>query len=77
MNAEKFPLRGDFIELFKLLKLTGLCDSGGAAKAAVSEGLVQVDGVTETRKACKIRVGQKVRFGESVIEVEKTADDAS
>lgn len=69
MTIQKFPLRGDFIELFKLLKITGLCDSGGAAKAAVSEGLVTVNGVVETRKACKIRSGQKIVFGEDVIEV--------
>lgn len=70
MSVEKFQLRGDFIELFKLLKITGLCESGGAAKAAVSEGLVQVNGVVETRKACKIRTGQKVEFDGKTIEVE-------
>ncbi len=55
-----FPLRGDFIPLDALLKATGAAGSGGAAKAMVAEGLVQVDGQTELRKTCKMRPGQVV-----------------
>jgi ribosome-associated protein len=55
-----FVLRGDFIALDALLKATGLAPSGGAAKAMVAEGSVQVDGQTELRKTCKIRAGQVV-----------------
>ena len=55
-----FELRGDFIALDALLKATGLAPSGGAAKAMVAEGRVQVDGQTELRKTCKIRAGQVV-----------------
>jgi len=40
----EFQLRGEFIELNQLLKLSGVCDSGGAGKALVTEGLVKVDG---------------------------------
>ena len=50
----------EFIELNQLLKLVGLCDSGGAGKALVAEGQVQVDGAVELRKTCKIRAGQQV-----------------
>jgi ribosome-associated protein len=66
----KFEMSNEYIELIKLLKVTGLCDSGGAAKVVVSEGRVKVDGVVELRKRCKIRKGQTVEFDESVIEVE-------
>ena len=38
----------------------GLADSGGAAKAMVAAGRVQVDGQQEWRKACKLRAGQVV-----------------
>ena len=62
MEEISFALATEFIELFKLLKVTGLCESGGAAKYAVSQSEVKVDGQIETRKACKIRRGQRVEF---------------
>ena len=55
-----FELRGDFIALDALLKATGLAPSGGAAKAMVADGRVQVNGQLELRKTCKIRAGQVV-----------------
>lgn len=60
LNQILFPLRGDYITLDALLKATALAPSGGAAKALVAEGLVQVDGQQELRKTCKLRVGQVV-----------------
>lgn len=66
----EFELEGrDFIELNNLLKVTGLCDSGGRAKTVVADGLVRVDGQVETRKRCKIRTGQMVEFEEQLIQV--------
>jgi len=60
---EEFELQGrEFVELHNLLKLTGLCSSGGTAKLMVAEGLVTVDGQVELRKRCKIRSGQMVEF---------------
>ena len=59
----QFELDGhDYIELHSLLKVTGLCESGGVAKLLISDGLVQVNGAVETRKRCKIRMGQIVNF---------------
>jgi len=66
----EFDLEGrDFIELNNLLKITGMCNSGGQAKLLIAEGLVQVDGKTETRKRCKIRQGQQVEFNGEAVEV--------
>lgn len=48
------------IELCNLLKVTGLCSSGGEAKLRIAAGQVQVDGQLETRKRCKLRAGQQV-----------------
>lgn len=62
MQQLEFHLERDFIELNQLLKLAGLCDSGGAGKALVSSGTVTVDGAVELRKTCKIRAGQTVGF---------------
>ena len=60
---ENFTLGShEFIELNSLLKIMGLCESGGAAKIAIAEGLVKVDGNVELRKRCKIRKGQIVEF---------------
>jgi len=60
MRSLEFALRGEFITLDALLKATGLAPSGGAAKAMVADGLVQVDGRDELCKTCKIRSGQVV-----------------
>ena len=70
MDKISFTLSEEFIELFKLLKVTGLCESGGMAKHAISQAEVKVDGQVETRKACKIRKGQSVEFGGETIIVE-------
>lgn len=69
MQEIDFQLRGEFVELNQLLKLTGVCDSGGAGKALVAEGLVSVDGQVELRKTAKIRAGQLVSLGDAQIRV--------
>ena len=69
MQQHTFELDRDHVELNQLLKLVGLCDSGGAGKAIVASGAVSVDGVVELRKTCKIRVGQIVTLGEHAIQV--------
>ena len=60
MPRLQFRLTGEFIALNDLLKVTGLCPSGGAGKALVATGAVAVDGAVEMRKTCKIRPGQRV-----------------
>ncbi len=64
-----FALEGEFIELNQLLKVAGLCDSGGAGKMIVASGDVRVDGQQELRKTAKIRAGQRVQLGDIVINV--------
>ena len=73
MQQIEFQLEHDFVELNQLLKLVGLCDSGGAGKVLVASGDVDVDGVQELRKTAKIRAGQRVRIGD--VEIEVTAPD--
>ncbi|GCB03773.1 RNA-binding S4 domain-containing protein [Ralstonia sp. SET104] len=65
-----FALTTEYIELHKLLKLTGVVDSGGAGKAVVADGAVTVDGQTELRKTAKIRAGQVVMLGDVRIAVQ-------
>lgn len=69
MNVVTFELRGDFIPLNALIKVTGLADSGGAAKGLVSEGEVRVNGDVETRRRRKIRAGDHVVLGETEIRI--------
>ncbi|HSD18297.1 MAG TPA: RNA-binding S4 domain-containing protein [Thermomonas sp.] len=69
MQQIDFELDRDFVELNQLLKLAGLCDSGGAGKQLVASGVVQVDGAIELRKTAKIRAGQEVRVDDVVIRV--------
>lgn len=75
MNKIEFEVRGEFVELCQLLKLTGLANSGGQGQAMVADGLVKVDGKPESRKRAKIRAGQVVECFDTRIRV--TAEEAN
>ncbi|GGC03722.1 RNA-binding S4 domain-containing protein [Pseudoduganella buxea] len=64
MQKVEFELTSEYVELNQLLKLVGLCDSGGAGKQLVAGGQVRVDGKQELRKTAKIRAGQQVTVGD-------------
>jgi len=56
------------IELCQFLKFGGLTESGGEAKQLISEGLVMLNGVVETRKRKKLEAGDRVTLrGQSLI----------
>lgn len=76
MQKVDFELAGEFVELNQLLKLVGLCDSGGAGKIMVASGVVSVDGKKELRKTAKIRDGQVVAVGDVRIRVVGNVDGA-
>ena len=66
----EFKLEGEeFITLQALLKAAGLTDNGGAAKIAITSGLVLVDGEVEIRRGKKIRTGQVVTFEGNEVKV--------
>lgn len=69
MNRIEFELDREFVALNDLLKLAGVCDSGGMGKALVAAGEVSVDGELELRKTAKIRAGQVVQLGDIEIRV--------
>lgn len=69
MQHIQFELDRDYVELNQLLKLVGLCDSGGAGKMIVAGGDVYVDGQQELRKTCKIHAGQVVKLDDVEIHV--------
>lgn len=64
----EFYLRDhDFIPLDKLLKITGLVESGGEAHQCIDAGEVKVNGETELRRRNKLHSGDVVEFrGEKI-----------
>ncbi|EJD6507697.1 ribosome-associated protein YbcJ [Providencia rettgeri] len=69
---EIFNLDGHpHVELCDLLKIQGWAESGAMAKSMIADGLVQVDGVVETRKRCKILAGKTVSMGSETVRVEE------
>jgi ribosome-associated protein len=56
----QFQLNDEHVRVCDLLKLTGIAASGAQGKQMVADGLVKVDGLTESRKTAKIRPGQTV-----------------
>lgn len=69
MATVRFELQGEYVELNQLLKLVGLCGSGGIGKQIVASGAVSVDGRQELRKTAKIRSGQEVSVDDVTIDV--------
>jgi ribosome-associated protein len=69
MTEVRFTLEGEYVELNQLLKLVGLCDSGGIGKQMVASGIVSVDGRPELRKTAKIRRGQRVMLQNVLIRI--------
>jgi len=65
-----FELEGrEYIELNNLLKVTGLCESGGRAKVLIADGQVKVDNEIERRKRCKIRQGQVIEYADHQLQI--------
>ncbi|NPA60006.1 MAG: RNA-binding S4 domain-containing protein [Epsilonproteobacteria bacterium] len=65
----KFELNGDYIELFKLLKVLDLVDSGAHAKMVIADGHVTRNSQVELRKRAKIVSGDIIEVAEVTIEV--------
>ena len=61
-------LKDDYIKLGQALKAAGLCESGVDAKYAIEDGLVKVNGQTETQRGNKLVSGDKVEYdGETIV----------
>jgi ribosome-associated protein len=62
----QFELKDDYIELYKLIKLLDLVDSGADAKQIVSNGYVIRNGELESRKRAKLVKGDIIEIGEEI-----------
>lgn len=65
----KFELKEEYIELFKLIKVMDLVDSGAQAKYIIADGYVKRNGEIELRKRAKIVKGDVIEVADATIEV--------
>lgn len=66
---ETIAISTEFIKLDALLKYAGLCETGGEAKLAITDGLVTVNGEVCAMRGKKILPGDKVSLENEQIEV--------
>ena len=67
---EVIRLRDEYIKLGQALKAAGLVESGVEAKEVITEGLVTVNGETDTRRGRKLYAGDVVLFNGEEIRIE-------
>jgi ribosome-associated protein len=67
------PIRGESIRLGQALKLSGLAESGGEARALIEDGVVTVNAEVETRRGRQLRHGDVVAVGDDVLRIEASA----
>jgi ribosome-associated protein len=65
----RYELKDEYIELYKLLKLLDLVDSGAQAKLIIADGHVRRNGEIELRKRAKIISGDTLEIADVIIEV--------
>lgn len=59
---EKIKIETEFIKLDALLKFAAAVGTGGEAKAAIADGLAEVNGQVCTMRGKKLRPGDRVSF---------------
>lgn len=67
---EIIKLREDHIKLGQALKASGLVETGVDAKEAIQQGLVKVNGETDTRRGKKLYSGDIVSYDGEEIKIE-------
>ncbi|MGN6711421.1 ribosome-associated protein [Anaerocolumna jejuensis DSM 15929] len=68
---EVIKLRDEYIKLGQALKAAGYVDSGVDAKLVIQDGLVKVNGQTETQRGKKLHAGDEVEYKDQLIKIEK------
>jgi ribosome-associated protein len=63
------PIRTEMIRLGQLLKLAGVAQDGGEAKALLAAGAVAVNGEPEARRGRQLHDGDEVVVGGDVLRV--------
>jgi ribosome-associated protein len=71
--VRELPIRGESIRLGQALKLSGLAESGGEARALIEDGAVTVNAEVETRRGRQLRHGDVVALGDEVLRIGASA----
>lgn len=66
---EIIKLRDEFIKLGQALKAAGLVESGVDAKYVIQDGLVKVNGATETQRGKKLHAGDVIEFDGQTVKI--------
>jgi ribosome-associated protein YbcJ (S4-like RNA binding protein)/carbon monoxide dehydrogenase subunit G len=69
-RVRDLPIRGESIRLGQALKLSGLAESGGEARALVEQGAVTVNAEVETRRGRQLRHGDVVALGDEALRID-------
>lgn len=69
-SVETVKINTEYIKLEQLLKWAGIVDTGADAKTLIKEGKVKYNGATETQRGKKVRAGDTVELGGTVLKVE-------
>ena len=67
---ESFKIKDEYIKLGQALKASGLAESGVAAKYAVQDGFVKVNGQVETQRGKKLVPGDLVEYNGKTLKIE-------
>ena len=70
MKVERIKIDSEFIRLQDLLKLSGVCATGGMAKVVIQNGEVLVNDEVCSMRGKKMRPGDRARFEDIEIVVE-------
>lgn len=65
----ELKLKDEHIKLGQALKAAGMVDSGLDAKIVIQDGMVKVNGETETRRGKKLYDGDVVEFEGDVLRI--------
>lgn len=69
VQVRDVQIRDTSIRLGQFLKLADLIDNGAEAKPLMIQGLVSVNGETETRRGRQLAVGDVVALGDQTVRV--------
>jgi ribosome-associated protein len=66
MQKAEVVIDTEYISMDKLLKFSGIADTGGQAFLMIEDGIVTLNGVTVTEKRKKVRPGDVVNIDNQV-----------
>lgn len=69
MKTEEIGIKTEFIKMDSLLKYAGVCMTGGEAKTLIEEGMVFFNGEVCTMRGKKVRPGDEVAVGDTLLKI--------